>query len=153
MESCCAVAGGGPDPRRCPECGVEGRRVGLITLKALLRPSALPRLSTGDYQFCASPTCPVVYFGGGITFRTEDVGVPVFQKEHDGHRTVCYCFDVSEGQIQREAEPGGTSESAERIKALVREDRCACEVRNPQGSCCLGNVSAALKSAKALAAR
>ena len=33
--------------------------------------------------------------------------------------------------------------------ALVAADRCACEVKNPQGSCCLGNVAEATKSARA----
>jgi hypothetical protein len=41
---------------------------------------------------------------------------------------------------------------AERITALVKAERCACEVKNPQGSCCLGNVAAATNAAKAATA-
>jgi len=37
----------------------------------------------------------------------------------------------------------------DRITALVRAGRCECEVKNPQGSCCLGNLAAIAKSATA----
>lgn len=30
----------------------------------------------------------------------------------------------------------------------IKADRCGCEVNNPQGSCCLGNVSAFIKQVK-----
>ncbi len=154
MESCCAAAGPAevPDTRRCPDCGGAGRRVGTITLKALLRPAALETLSSGDHRFCAEPSCSVVYFGEGQVFRQDDVLVPVFQKGPEGRRTVCYCFDLSEDAVRREVEGTGVSASAERIKSLVRDGRCACEVRNPQGSCCLGNVAALVKAAQALRA-
>lgn len=32
-----------------------------------------------------------------------------------------------------------------RIAAEMKADRCACEIRNPQGSCCFANVTAAVK--------
>lgn len=70
----------------------------------------------------------------------------MFQKAAEGLRTVCYCFEIAEDQIRREVEAAGVSASAERIKTLVRDDRCACEVRNPQGACCLGNVAAVVRS-------
>jgi bacterioferritin-associated ferredoxin len=125
-----------------------GRSVQTVTLKALLRPPALERLSGGDHSFCGSATCSVVYFGDGGTYRQEDLLVPVFQKCPEGRRTVCYCFAVTEDTVREEIEAGGASPSADRIKALVREGRCACEIRNPQGSCCLGNVGVLVKAAK-----
>jgi hypothetical protein len=153
MESCCTVK-----PARvstataCPECQRAGRSVERITLKALLRPAALERLSAPEHRFCASASCGVVYFGQDEVFRREDLLVPVFQKEPEGGRTVCYCFAVSEDEIRREVEASGRSATAVRIKTLVQAERCACEVRNPQGSCCLGNVTAVAKAAEAVAA-
>jgi hypothetical protein len=85
----------------------------------------------------------VVYYGGDETFRGEDLSVPVFQKEPPGRRTVCYCFDVSESDLRREIAETGRSTAARRIRDHVRAGRCACEVKNPQGGCCLGNVVAA----------
>jgi hypothetical protein len=74
--------------------------------------------------------------------------VPVFQKEPKGDRTVCYCFGVGESDIRRELAASGRSTAVDRITALVKSERCACEVKNPQGSCCLGNVATATKAAK-----
>ena len=50
------------------------------------------------------------------------------------------------GDIRREIAAHGRSTASERITALVKADRCACELRNPQGSCCLGNVASATRS-------
>jgi hypothetical protein len=117
-----------------------------VTLKALLKPAALERLSSGDYRFCPAAECAVVYFGSGATFLREDVLATVFQKEAEGRRTVCYCLDVTEEQLHREVAATGRSRSADRIRALITNDRCACELRNPQGTCCLGNVAAVMRS-------
>src|SRR5262245_9227448 len=127
MESCCAAAGPAEvrDARRCPECGIAGTSVDTITLKALLRPGALETLSSGERRFCSSASCSVVYFGEGGVFRREDVLVPVFQKGPEGCRRVCYCFDVREDTIRSEVEATGASATADRIKALVRDGRCA----------------------------
>jgi hypothetical protein len=150
MESCCTVRPGAPtSPTHCPACGKPGRLVERITVKAMLRPEALMRLSAPEHRFCATPECPVVYFGTDEVFDREEIGVPVFQKEPAGDRPVCYCFGVGEGDLRQELVETGQSTASDRISALVRAERCACEVKNPQGSCCLGNVAAATKAAKA----
>jgi len=127
---------------RCPACGEAGREVDRITVKALLRAEALARLTAPAHRFCPTASCPVVYFGDGETFGRGEVAVPVFQKEAAGDRTLCYCFAISEGDLQREIAETGRTTAAQRIAGQVRAGRCACEVRNPQGSCCLGNVVA-----------
>jgi hypothetical protein len=138
--------------RGCCECGDPGRSVEHITLKALLRPLALERLTTGvhHFYFCTSSRCSVVYFGDGDVFRQEDVLVPVFQKCAEGLRTVCYCLEIREDHVRDEVEAKGVSASSERIKSLVQSGRCACELRNPQGTCCLGNVAAVVRGAQGL---
>ena len=134
---------------QCPRCGRVGRPVDRITPKALLLPSALVRLSADQYSFCSTADCPVVYFGPHYTFDRQDLAVPVFQKEPPGARIVCYCLSVSELDIHREVLENGRASAADRIRALVQAGRCACEVRNPQGTCCLGNVTRAVKAALA----
>jgi len=124
-----------------------------ITLKALLQPPALMRLHAPRHHFCPTSDCPVVYFGRDEVFRRDDVLVPVFQKEPEGNRTVCYCFAVTEDDIRCELESTGHSTASERITVLVQADRCACEVRNPQGSCCLGNVASVTTEAMVRARR
>ena len=147
MESCCSAnADGAVAVPTCPDCGERGRNVDRITLKALLRPDALMRLMAGAYLFCPTATCEVVYFAPSSIFRRQDVVVPVFQKEPAGERTVCYCFAITESDLRREIDQTAMSTAAERITALVKADRCACEVKNPQGTCCLGNVTTTVNS-------
>ena len=151
MEPCCESS---PEAdRACPACGRVGRGVDRITVKAMLRPAALARLADSEYRFCTTPSCPVVYFAHAEHFRTAEVGVPVFQKEPPGARTVCYCFAVTEGDVGQELARSGRSTAVERISTLVKAGRCACEIKNPQGSCCLGNVAAVIRSAEIETAR
>jgi CopZ-like zinc binding protein len=147
VESCCSAnADGAVAVPTCPDCGERGRNVDRITLKALLQSDALRRLMAISYLFCPSATCDVVYFAPSSIFRRQDVVVPIFQKEPAGARTVCYCFAITESDLRREIDQSGTPTAAERITALVKADRCACEVKNPQGTCCLGNVTTIVKS-------
>ena len=113
-------------------------------MKALLRPEALATLSGSDHRFCSTPSCPIVYFGGGEAFSSSDVSASVFQKESAGPRTVCYCFQITETDLRREMEETGTSTAPARVTAHVRAGRCACEIKNPQGTCCLGNIALTL---------
>jgi hypothetical protein len=59
-----------------------------------------------------------------------------------GGRLVCYCFDESEASIRAELREHGRSGAVERIRARIAAHRCACEVRNPRGVCCLGDLMA-----------
>ncbi len=153
MSDCCQVETR-PDagPVRCTDCDQPGPKVDPISVKALLRPEALARLSAPAHRFCPTASCPVVYFGEGEAFDREEVAVPVFQKEPAGDRTVCYCFAVTEGDLRREIAETGRSTAAQRITAHVKAGRCACEIKNPQGSCCLGNVAAVVKALQAVEA-
>ena len=145
---CCAPAEttSGTVALRCPTCATSGVAVDLLTVKALLTEQALRRLAGKDYRFCADAGCDVVYFDDtGQTFTTADLRVPVWQKQPFGQRMVCYCFDENEAAIRLEIEQQGRSEAAERVRQHIEAGRCACEVRNPRGSCCLGDVSSAVK--------
>jgi Zinc binding domain len=145
--SCCLPEKPVPtDANRCPQSGWPGKAVDLQTIKALLTERALSQLTPGDYRFCGDPDCDVVYFDmNGSRFATDDLRVPVWQKLPFGSRRVCYCFGESEDSIRAEIEGDGQSSAAERIRAHIAAGRCACDVRNPRGACCLGDVIAAIK--------
>ncbi len=119
-------------------------------MKALLTEEALRRVVTSPHRFCPEPTCEVVYFDEvGHTFVKTDVRVPVWQKEPFGERMICYCFDENERDIRREVETTGGSEAVARVRAHIEAGRCACELRNPRGVCCLGDIGAAVTRVKA----
>jgi hypothetical protein len=147
VEACCERLPVGV--HACPACGKVGRGVQRTTVKAMLRPAALAHLEEPEHWFCATPGCPVVYFGRSERFQVDEIGAPVFQKEPPGQRTVCYCLAIGEGDIREELIATGGSTAVKRVSALVKADRCACEVKNPQGTCCLGNLGGAIRSASA----
>lgn len=146
MSSCCCPE---PHPKsdaviRCPASGSAGKAVDRLTVKALLTEAALQRMPQGDLRFCPDAGCDVVYFDAdGFRFSTTDVRVAVWQKLPFGARQVCYCFGESEASIRTEIELNGASAAVARIREHIAVGRCACEVRNPRGACCLGDVIAA----------
>jgi Zinc binding domain len=143
---CCSATVDDRLERRCPVSGSRGVVVDRRTVKALLTEQALGRLGSGDYCFCPDEACDVVYFDAeGQRFTTGDVRVPVWQKLPFGSRLICYCFGESEASIRSEFESSHASNAVARVRAHIAADRCACEVRNPRGACCLGDLTAAVQ--------
>jgi len=96
-----------------------------------------------QYYFCEAQNCDVVYFAldsQAPVFRRADLMVPVGVKETADPIPVCYCFGFTRGNIHEEIAETGRSTIAERITAEVKAGNCACEMKNPSGKCCLGNV-------------
>lgn len=146
VSNCCAGNSSESRSGRCPQSGSAGVAVDRQTVKALLTEHALARLESTDYRFCADARCDIVYFSGtGSHFGTADLRVPVWQKLPSGHGLVCYCFGESEAAIGAEIELSGRSLAVQRIRDHITAGRCACEVRNPRGTCCLGDVIATVK--------
>jgi CopZ-like zinc binding protein len=100
-----------------------------------------------EYLFCWTQTCPVVYFSadGEQTFSIEQVRERVYQKEPKAEDVfVCYCFRHTVGDL-RTASPEDFTSIVDDINTGINTGQCACDLRNPQGSCCLGNVRAMIK--------
>ena len=69
----------------------------------------------------------------------EDLYVtPGFKTSSEG--LVCYCFGHRKEDIARDLAKSGETDILESIKSEVQVGNCACEVRNPSGRCCLGEV-------------
>ena len=147
MSNCCASSGCGSNTDAlCPVSGTKGAGVELQTVKAMLTEVALRQVTTAAHRFCSDPACHIVYFAeDGRTFSKADLRVPVWQKEPAGARVVCYCFGENEANIRSEVEINGRSDAVERVRAHIKAGRCACEVRNPRGTCCLGDVGTAVR--------
>ena len=147
MADCCCPEPHSSTPSvECSECGTAGRPVESVTVKAMLTMSALARYALEAYRFCPDARCTIAYFGeGGTIFRTSDVRERIWQKEAPGRRTVCYCFGENEAEIAAEIERHGRSDAVQRVRANIVARRCACEIRNPRGACCLADVIAAVE--------
>ncbi len=131
----------------CPITQTVGKRVDSATLKSMLAVS-LHQVQDIDYFFCRESNCEVVYFSadGKQVFKTHEVRERVFQKEPDSSDVlICYCFRHTPGSIRAEIENTGGSTVVEDINQGIKAGQCACDWRNPQGDCCLGNVSSLIK--------
>jgi hypothetical protein len=131
----------------CPVSGRRSKQVTLLTVRTLVRELPLGMPSTA-YYFCEDPACDVVYFPSNPQaplFRRENLWVRIGLKEKCDPIPVCYCFGFTRKDIQDEIQQKGKSIIAEQIKAEVQAGRCACEVKNPSGKCCLGNVTKVLQ--------
>ena len=116
------------------------------TVKSLLTETALRRVRRTHYRFCSNPACDVVYFGdAGDHFRSEEIRVPVGHKQAPGSRHLCYCFGETEAVIRHELVQSGRADVVDRIREHIAAERCACDIRNPRGACCLGDVIEAIK--------
>lgn len=107
----------------------------------------LTEVQASQYYFCKESDCPTVYYNdGGQTFTERNLRERIYQKNpNDGSVHVCYCFQHSPKSIRAEMELTGKSTVVDSITAGIQAGQCACDVRNPQGSCCLGNVNKLVK--------
>jgi hypothetical protein len=130
----------------CPECKQKGKVVQGQTVKALVAVS-LCSIQETEYYFCRTQSCPVVYYSadGKSTFTTSQLRERVYQKEPSADEVlVCYCFKHTVADIRNASAEYGDSILKD-INTGIQTNQCACDLRNPQGSCCLGNVRGLLK--------
>lgn len=135
----------------CPMNQKVGQPVDTLTLKALLA-VPLTQLSAAEYRFCKAADCPAVYYSadGQQLFGEADLRERVYQKHHaDDTVLVCYCFRHTLGSIRVELIQTGASTVIDNITAGIQANQCACDIRNPQGDCCLGNVRQIVRQIKA----
>ena len=142
-ESCCSVPAVEGDGARCPASGFEGKPVDWTTVAALTAGPVLPKQ---DFRLCRDAGCDVVYYGSaGAVLKAGDLYVqPGFKEGSDG--LVCYCFLHRRSDIARQLSETGETDVFDSIKSEVQAGNCACEVRNPSGKCCLGEVQQAIRS-------
>ena len=150
---CCESSGdaltpGGETRPPCPKCRVVGRVVTDATIEAILKAGLAKSLLAVERRFCRTPGCEVLYYGAdgrhvGKTAARGRVGL----KESADPVPLCYCFGFSRADVSREVALSGASTIPAQITARVRAALCECEVKNPSGVCCLGEVNRAVKTA------
>jgi hypothetical protein len=129
----------------CPACGRRGKSVGVLTVKSLVRHHT--RVVGSDaLSFCRTLDCDVVYFSESTSFLQARLeGTSRDQGEAD---PAPLCFDYARADIRRDIEETGSTKIPDHIKAEIQGGFCACEVKNPSGICCLGDVIRAVEAAK-----
>lgn len=86
---------------KCPVCHEKGQKVKRITVENIIKEKYRESVTEESYYLCLSPSCEVVYFNqaGSIRFTKSQVKVPVWFKEKESPKPVCYCKDVSDTTI------------------------------------------------------
>jgi len=99
-----------------------------------------------DYWLCRRSECDAVYYGRDDTvLTTADMNVTPGFKSSSPEALVCYCFQYRRGDIEAELAAKGRTSIPDRIAAEIKAGNCACEVRNPSGRCCLGDVNETIR--------
>ncbi|MBI4972481.1 MAG: copper chaperone Copz family protein [Candidatus Omnitrophica bacterium] len=138
------------DPSICPGCGFKGLSVGEKTIRSLLKDIFHTEINNTPYHFCSHRECTVVYFSEGSVFTKDKLKIKVGLKEREPPIPVCYCFGITKEDIEREINEKGFSTASERIRKKVKGGICSCEVKNPSGRCCLGDVIKTEKESKSI---
>lgn len=148
MHGCCSTSGCREQGFHiCGHCGTQGQPVERQTLESLLKVEARLRLTNGAYFFDPSPDCEIVYFSHQEEsyFTKADLLVRVGIKEGEAPIPICYCFGHTVESARMEIQATSQSTVAARITKEIQAGHCACEVKNPSGRCCLGEVNKAVK--------
>jgi len=142
--NCCT-----PQPKgkeACPHCQEKAKGVLGKTLAHLLTDTAKEKLESLDgFYYCKTPQCEVVYFRGDTVLTQADMTVSVGLKESAVPAMVCYCFGWTKEKIKAELTAKGETTALADIKAKMEDPGCSCEILNPSGGCCLGDVGKAIK--------
>ena len=145
--NCCSVSETTPEETvLCPRCGENGNTVSLLTVGAMAKTQVeAAKLSAREYKLCRNRDCPVVYYAGEIQIEKSDLRVAINFKEREYEGPVCYCFNHTVASITAEVQSRGHSTVQEMITHEIKAGRCACEVKNPAGICCLGDITRAVQ--------
>ncbi|RRJ82657.1 putative iron-sulfur cluster-binding metallochaperone [Aestuariirhabdus litorea] len=138
MTQCCKKPAPQRASIRCSACGGALQAVEARTLLHLLRAPFNQALVEQGYYFCANADCDRVYQGeDGCGYSREQLRLEVGQKSRDPKRMLCYCFDINLERVMAERAQCGESASRAFVVEQTGQGRCACEIRNPSGRCCL----------------
>ena len=137
-----------PPRAECPVSKTVSRKVQLRTLEHLLKVEKVGEIQDVQYYYCADSNCNIVYFSNETVsyFTVDDVSVKVLSKDKGNDVDVCYCFNWNRARIKEELAGTGKSTASLQIAKEVKAGNCACDIKNPKGECCLGDVNSFLKS-------
>ena len=144
MESCCNQKTGGPQPdfKSCPVCGRQGQNVPLTAVENLLKDEFRNQVKDGEYRLCTNSECQVVYYDPELrqVLDQNALRVKVWLKDPGDDVPLCYCRNVTRGQVKALWQNGARTYSDVVKAAGVEQEKCNCQYENPAGKCCSGTI-------------
>jgi hypothetical protein len=120
----------------CSECGQPGVRVKEEAVRFnILNSKRKVKNSNTKWNLCINPDCECSYFCGKDFFKTSDLKRPLFFKDSSDNVPICYCSDLTRGEI-KDAVRNGCKTIKEVQKFTKKNITGHCETRNPLGKCC-----------------
>jgi bacterioferritin-associated ferredoxin len=120
----------------CPSCGLPGVKV---NEKAVMYNAKKSSGAKGDVKLkwhaCINPDCECSYFSKDRELTKEDMIKPLFYKDKSRDVPICYCSNLTRGEIKVAVKNGCRTMSE--VKKLTKKNTTGhCEKRNPLGKCC-----------------
>jgi hypothetical protein len=120
----------------CPECGFpaigvneKAVRYNIIFAKKEMINSTL------KWSICNNPNCDCSYFSKNSIFKTSDLIGPLFFKDISSNDPICYCSNLTRGEIQDAVKKG--CKTIYDVQNYTKKNITGfCEERNPLGKCC-----------------
>lgn len=120
----------------CPGCGLPAMAVKVEAVRFNIKASLQSRLKDKKkWRICINPECDHSYFSKTSEFKTGDLKFPLFFKDNSDNIPICYCSNLTRGQI-REAVKNGCNNIDDVRKYTKKNITGLCKKRNPLGKCC-----------------
>ncbi|MCW0484838.1 (2Fe-2S)-binding protein [Gaoshiqia sediminis] len=118
----------------CAKCGTPA-----ITLnKEAVEDKTGKELNLSDKEkiyTCPNPSCEIAYFTKELTFKSEDLFVPLFYKDKSDNVPICYCSNLTRGEIKNAVKNG--SKTIDDVQVFTGKNMTGnCKIKNPVGQCC-----------------
>ena len=88
---------------------------------------------------CPNPKCTTVYFSKQINLQTDDLNEPVFFKDNSDNVPICYCSNLTRGEIKNAVSKG--CKTIKEVRDFTGKTITGkCKEKNPLGSCCTNSL-------------
>jgi len=120
----------------CPDCGLPALKVSGKTVAYNLRkPKKIKEANAKKWYACINPGCECSYFSSAASFKISDITIPLFYKDNSDDAVICYCADLTRGEIINAARHGCRTIGAVR-RFTKKSGSGNCDKKNPLGKCC-----------------
>lgn len=120
----------------CPQCGIPAIEVNEKAVRFnIINSKKELIIASSKWSICNNPNCDCSYFSKNSIFKTSDLNVSLFFKDKSSKTPICYCSNLTRGEIQSAVING--CKTIDDVQNYTKKDITGfCEERNPLGKCC-----------------
>jgi len=120
----------------CPKCGLPAVAVNVEAVKYNVVESLQDLINLKNkWSVCVNPACDSSYFSKTRELSIADLNLPLFFKDKSDNVPICYCSNLTRGEIKEAAKNG--CKSIDGVQNYTKKDITGmCEEQNPLGKCC-----------------